>query len=633
MAAKKIALLYGSETGNAHDFATVLSHKLHRLHFDHTLSTLADYNIEDIISCKYLFIICSTTGQGELPRNVWERATGDDRLNTLWSFLKKKQLPTNFLNHINVGFLGLGDFSYPKFNYAIRMLEERIVNQLGANEIFDRLEADEISMAGSNKNTGAGIESVYFEFEKKIVAYLMDRFPNRKVNGQIINREPIDKELYLQPPSFLELDTDSKTTESLIRSLELNGNQDEQNKFLHDSSIKYANIVENVRITSEDHFQDIRKFVFKGEKSNDEYSPGDTAAIFPCNSDEAVMRFLDVQPHWKAVADKPLKFTNGIPKDLQNGGVIEAITLRNLLKYHFDISSVPRSSFFLKVWMFATDQKRLERGKEQLDDQREKLYQFGTSEDMQDLFDYCNRPRRSILEVLEDFLSLRLPWEYAADYLPIIKPRLYSISSAPNDPCIELTVAIVKYRTILRHIRKGVCTTYMSSLNKGDRLRYKIFNNNLLVKKQKTKPWILVSPGVGIAPMMSFIRSDFANDITLYFGNRYFHKDFIYRDILENWDSTGKIKLYTCFSRDREASPDVKYVQDILWKHGKELTKLIVKQNAYFYLCGSSGKMPVQVRLTFVEMLKKWGEFSTPTDAEKYLSNMEKEDRYLQETW
>ena len=101
--------------------------------------------------------------------------------------------------------LGLGDSSYPKFNYGIRKLHQRIVTQLGANELFDRLEADDQAMAGSNKGTGLGIESVYFEYEKKVLSFLLSKYPNRKVNGQIIKREELDPEVYLEPASYLQL--------------------------------------------------------------------------------------------------------------------------------------------------------------------------------------------------------------------------------------------------------------------------------------------------------------------------------------------------------------------------------------------------------------------------------------------
>ncbi|GAV53378.1 hypothetical protein ZYGR_0AI06620 [Zygosaccharomyces rouxii] len=616
---KRIAILYGSETGNSHDFAQILSFKLHRLHFTHTLCSLADYTPQDILSCRYLFIICSTTGQGELPRNVNERSHGSDRHNTIWSFLKKRNLPDDFLNHVSVAFLGLGDSSYPKFNYAIRMLHKRIVDQLGARELFDRLEADELSIQGSNKGTGAGIESVYFEYEKRILTFLTESFPHRKIGGQVVERQEIPEDVYLEPSSFLRPSSSEPDNNEVT--------------FEGDESVRRGKVIKNERITAQDHFQDVRQFVFK-MGYEEEYYSGDTVSIYPCNSDNSVNRFLELQPRWAEVADKPLKFTADVPDELKDGGLVRPLTLRNLLKYHCDIASIPRASFFMKVWAFATDVGRLEQGDEQLQQQREKLHQFATDQDMQDLYDYCNRPRRSILEVLQDFLSIDLPWKYALDYLPLIKPRYFSISSGPCDPNVELTVAIVKYKTMLRKVREGLCTTYLTNLVENDEIRYKVQNKNSFKRGDiQGKPAILIGPGVGLAPMMSVIRSHLFSDIHLFFGNRYMNSDFLYREQLENWNQHGKIILHTCFSRDRENSPTLKYVQDILWEIGETIFDLMVNKKAVLFLCGSSGKMSLQVRITLIEIIKKWGTFQNDEEAQSYLKDMEKENRYLQETW
>ena len=641
----RITILYGSETGNAEDFAVILSHKLRRLRFPHTLSTIGNFDPKWILNTRYLFILCSTTGQGELPRNARERSIGSSSsskgenatttasatadLTTLWTFLKRRDLPNNFLDHVNVAFFGLGDSSYPRFNYAIRKLHTRIVGQLGAKELFDRLEADEQGLAGSNKNTGAGVEAVYFEFERLVIESLLKKFPQVRKDGQLVPRVAIDDSIYIQPSTFLQLDEceEHKVGASVDRGIH----------FVHDNDVKYGEVVSNKRLTSEDHFQDVRQFQFRNINADDTdvYSCGDTVCLYPCNSDASVQNFLELQPHWLEMADKPLKFTNGIPEDLEGSGLVQPLTLRNILKYHCDLHGIPRASFFLKIWMFATDVTRMERGQEQLEQQRSKLRQFGTDKDMQDLYDYCNRPRRSLLEVVEDFLSLRIPWEYCLDCLPRIKPRYYSISSRPNDPVIELTVAVVKYKTIIRKIRTGLCTKYISHTTEGDRIRYKLCKNNLLNDKYRGRPLILACTGVGLAPMLSIIKAEplFSNNIHLFFGCRIKEKDFIMGDLLETWSKEGRIHLHPVFSRDRKNSPDTKYIQDSLWDLAEPMTKLIVQEGGVFILCGSSGKMPVQIRLTLIEMLKKCGGFETDNDASKYLKKMEDDGRYLQETW
>lgn len=621
MSAQHIVILYGSETGNVQDFANILSHKLNRWQFPHSLVNIADFETKMIFNCRYMFMLCSTTGQGELPRNALVNSDGKKR--SFWSSLKKRSLPKDLLAHLDIAYFGLGDSSYPKFNYAIRKLHNRITGQLGANELFDRLEADEQGLLGSNANTGLGVEAVYFEYEKKILNFLRSVYPTvRDQNGCVKPREAIPRDTYLQPQTFLDI------------SKEMHDVSDVMNKihFENDESVRNGLVLENHRITSIDHFQDVRKLVFQGVEPMF-YNAGDAATIYPFNSDDSVQKCLESQPGWTAIADEPLKFTSGLPTGLKDGGVVNPLTLRNILKYHCDITGIPKPSFFMKVWQFATNSQRLERGLEQLEQQREKLMQFGYDEDMQDLYDYCNRPRRSISEVLHDFQSLELPWQYIFDYMPLIKPRMYSISSAPNDSKIELTVAVVRYKTILKNIRKGLCSNYISRLSQGEVLRYKIIHNELTNKMKTDKPLIAVCPGVGIAPVMSFIKANTFSDITVIFGCRFKDKDFLYSDTLQKWVTEYKIKLFTCFSRDLENSPDAKYVQDVLWNYGEKFTELLVRNKGTFYLCGSSGKMPIQVRITVNEMLKKWGGFANEADANIYLKAMERENRYLQDTW
>lgn len=46
------------------------------------------------------------------------------------------------------------------------------------------------------------------------------------------------------------------------------------------------------------------------------------------------------------------------------------------------------------------------------------------------MYDYANRPRRTIAEVLQEFRSSDIPLAYVADVFPEIRPRQFSIASA-----------------------------------------------------------------------------------------------------------------------------------------------------------------------------------------------------------
>ena len=114
------------------------------------------------------------------------------------------------------------------------------------------------------------------------------------------------------------------------------------------------------------------------------------------------------------------------------------ITLRNLIKYHLDIMSIPRRSFFAVLWHFCDSST--EDGKRE----QEKLREFGSFSDPEELYNYANRPRRLILETLTEFKNnLTIPVSYILDLIPLIKPRMFLIASRSSETEIEVVVAIV----------------------------------------------------------------------------------------------------------------------------------------------------------------------------------------------
>lgn len=139
---------------------------------------------------------------------------------------------------------------------------------------------------------------------------------------------------------------------------------------------------------------------------------------------------------------------------------------------------------------------------------------------------------------------------------------------------------------------------------------------------------ILIGPGVGIAPIKSFCDNDDYSSFNkyVYFGNRNRDMDYIYKSFWENKERSDMI-VRTCFSRDGGKE---KYVQDMLWNDKALIFDLVVNQNAIVYICGSSGQMPTQVKLTFIEITKTIG---NDENAEQYVNEMIKSNRYIQETW
>lgn len=120
--ARKLTILYGSQTGYAQDLAEYIWRESKRFYFKGTVMSMDKYDIQQLIYEKFVVFVCSTTGQGEEP----------DNMKKFWRFLLRKSLPSNSLCSVNCAVLGLGDSSYEKFNYAAKRLNKRL-QQLGAN--------------------------------------------------------------------------------------------------------------------------------------------------------------------------------------------------------------------------------------------------------------------------------------------------------------------------------------------------------------------------------------------------------------------------------------------------------------------------------------------------------------------
>lgn len=592
-----ITILYGSETGNAQDYAELLYKRLQYASLTPTLSSLDDYPLKKLIThTTILIIICSTTGQGELPRNS----------KNFMKFILKKKLPDDFLNHISLTLFGVGDSLYPKFNYAIKKIHTRLT-QLGCNELCGRSEADEQS--------SEGIDGFYTEWESSVMQALREKFPDNV---------PLPEDVLL--PAEHEVSIDRESADIPVGYLIV----EEESDLLYSGTV-----VKNERLTSADHFQDVRHISIQTDETLN-YSPGDTLSLYPINDDHSVELLIELQPTWKLIADKPLTISNleSIGSIFPNGSPVKQLTLRLLIKYHLDIMSIPRRSFFMTLWHFVDGDANEFAARE-----KEKLHEFSSFEEPEDLYDYANRPRRLILETLLEFeKNLTIPIEFIFDLFPKIKPRLFLIALKPSQNIVEIVVAIVEYKTMLRRIRRGLCTKWLKTKEVGSKIQFSIHKSNLnfeqLTPLQTPAPILMISPGTGVAPMKSLIEFEISKstttDLALFFGCRFSEKDHIFGKEWEELEKFGKLKYFPCFSRDTNSK--CKYVQDKLIEQAQFVSDYILNKHAMVFICGSSGAMPRQVRMTLIEILKKVGKLSQE-DAEKYLIEMEINKRYIQETW
>lgn len=400
----------------------------------------------------------------------------------------------------------------------------------------------------------------------------------------------------------------------------------------------------NKRITPKSHWQDVREITFwvRGEIT---YFPGDTLTIYPQNFPEDVQSLIDLMD-WNEVADVPLKFqVEGgaaffdkflVPPAPKDCWMMKKCTLRNLLTVNLDITAIPQRSVLDILSHFTDDPTH-----------KERLLEFSNPAYTDEFFDYATRPRRGILEVLQDFRSVKLPFNIVTSVFPVICGRQYSIASGGvHKVCksgytkVQLLVAIVNYKTVLSKVRRGLCTRFLAALPSNAAIAV-TFNSELKfyqdVDTKADRPLILVAPGTGLAPCRSLIweRRELAfRDISfgrsyLFFGGRNEKADYFYK---EDWKNENlKVRVFPAFSRDDPTGRKV-YVQDKIREEAVLITRLLM-EGAFIFVCGSSGSMPKAVREAFVDVVETIGQPGDREGAEKIIARMETTGKYRQETW
>ena len=373
-----------------------------------------------------------------------------------------------------------------------------------------------------------------------------------------------------------------------------------------------APVVSCDRVTPVDHFQDVR--LVRLQAPDLSYQPGDVAIVQPSNLPDLVNTFFQLFPHLDPDSWFELSPTSPNTPLPPSSTLPQPCSVRMAVTSYLDIQSIPRRWFFELLSHFSSDEL-----------EKEKCLEFNTAEGQQDLYEYCNRPRRHILEVLYDFRhsTPNIPFEYLFDLIPPIKPRSFSIASPPGGTVLELLVAVVRYRSSLKAPRLGLCSNWLASMQPGSQVPVWVRRGAFTFPKEPT-PVLMVGPGTGVAPFRSFsLAASKDQRRVLFFGCRNKEADFFFE---KEWEKAG-VEVVTAFSRDQE---DKVYVQHRMEQHAPLLAELVVDQNASFYVAGNSKNMPTAVRQALVSAIDgRLGEGK----GEKVVAGMEASGRYQTETW
>jgi len=124
-----LRILYGTQTGNAEIVAGDAAAAAKAQGFDVTVSGLDEIALDEFAGLRYVLIVTSTYGEGEMPDNA----------ELFWEALSSAVAPR--LEGVSYGVLALGDTSYDGFCQAGKLIDTRL-EQLGASRVVGRTDCD-----------------------------------------------------------------------------------------------------------------------------------------------------------------------------------------------------------------------------------------------------------------------------------------------------------------------------------------------------------------------------------------------------------------------------------------------------------------------------------------------------------
>ncbi|RFC48731.1 MAG: sulfite reductase (NADPH) flavoprotein alpha-component [Verrucomicrobia bacterium] len=124
-----LAILYGSESGNAEGLAQMARKEATKRGFKATVIDMAERGVAELSKEKRLLVITSTWGDGDPPDNAV----------ALHAALMSPSAPS--FAGVSFAVCGLGDTSYDKFCQTGKDFDRRL-EELGAERFFDRIDCD-----------------------------------------------------------------------------------------------------------------------------------------------------------------------------------------------------------------------------------------------------------------------------------------------------------------------------------------------------------------------------------------------------------------------------------------------------------------------------------------------------------
>lgn len=333
-------------------------------------------------------------------------------------------------------------------------------------------------------------------------------------------------------------------------------------------------LLENRRITAADAVADCRHLALGCDPAQLRYRPGDALGLWCRNDPALVAAILDrLDLSGAAPVDLPAGLAAAGPPGERAAGNAD-LPLREALLGHCELTLLHPTT--VRAWLAQPSREPgAEAAARALLADAAALRAYAGGRQFLDLID--EHPRQVDPSGL---LALLRP----------LQPRLYSIASsqAEADDEIHLTISLVRYQARQRDCLGAASGWLGERLGRDARVPVWVVENPAFrLPTDGATPIIMIGAGTGIAPYRAFLQERAATgargDHWLLFGNRHFHRDFLYQLDWQAWRRAGLLqRVDLAFSRDGSRK---RYVQHLLREQAPRLREWLAA-GAHLYVCG-----------------------------------------------
>ncbi|XP_061444177.1 methionine synthase reductase isoform X2 [Rhineura floridana] len=631
----RFLLLYASQKGQAKAIAEEIGEQAKECGFEadlHCISESDKYNLDS--EKDPVVIVVSTTGTGEPP-------------DTAVKFVKEinnKALPSDHFSHLRYGLLGLGDSEYTFFCNGGKIIDKRF-QELGAQRFCEvGLADDAIGLEVVVDPWIAGLwVALHQEFESrkedtnhsdKSPSLCVDTVCNSCIDSRmehlkledsgvkngLLSKAVRKTELPSQgsrpslsqsvpPLSQSALNVPALPPEYLEVQFQESSEQDPRLCCVSESSAFQVPIIRAVQLTRDDAIKRTLLLELDISKTTFSYQPGDAFNVICPNYTSEVEELL----HILGLSEKNdyvvcMKVKAGTKK---RGAAVpqyipEKSTVEFILTWCLEIRAVLKKAFLRSLVEYTTDVG-----------EKRRLQELCSKQGSSDYNTFIRDVGVCLLDLLQAFPACKPPLSLLLEHLPKLQPRPYSAASSSlfQPGKMRFIFNILEFPSHLGDVRRGVCTGWLATLV-APLLQSSAKAEELLLPKisislrpanifhlpdNPSVPFIMVGPGTGIAPFIGFLQhrqklqedhKDWTfGETWLFFGCRHKLRDYLFLDELRHFVENGTLtNLKVSFSRDVLTAVETdtpKYVQDNLRLYCKEVSRIVLREKGYFYVCGS----------------------------------------------